>query len=325
MRAWGVHGSSEQGQIVDFAPDVVRVTAGIANTYFVGHATRWLLVDTGPPGASAVIRRAARKRFGRGAKPVAILLTHGHVDHAGSVDVLAREWGVPVYAHALELQYLAGRSGYPPHDPTVGGPMALLSRLFPRGGQHPVTVPVLPLSNVIPSLPDWEWIHTPGHTPGHVSFFRRSDRLLLAGDALATMNTDSWLEQARRRPQLSKPPSALTPDWQAARQSVATIAALLPMAIGAGHGKPVAGAMVAAAVQTLAETFAPPAHGRYVAAPASIGPVGVEWVPPPVADPLPLQAAGAALVVLGGVGLAKAGDRVASALSRERRGSNNRS
>jgi glyoxylase-like metal-dependent hydrolase (beta-lactamase superfamily II) len=318
MRAFGVHGTSEEGQVFDFAPDVVRVAMGIANTYLVGHATRWVLVDTGPPGLSALIRRAARKRFGAGARPAAIILTHGHVDHAGNVDVLAREWNAPVYAHALELQYLAGRSEYPPHDPTVGGAMALLSRLFPRGGQRAVTTPVLPLSNTIPALPEWEWVHTPGHTPGHLSLWRPADRLLLAGDAIATMNTDSWVEQARRTPELSKPPAALTPDWEAARQSVEALAALAPMAIGAGHGKPVAGRMVADAVGALAMTFAPPAHGRYVSAPASIGPVGVEWVPPPVPDPLPLQAASAALVVLGGVGLAKAGDRVASALRRSK-------
>jgi glyoxylase-like metal-dependent hydrolase (beta-lactamase superfamily II) len=317
MRAFGVHGTSDDGQIVEFAPDVVRVTAGIANTYLVGHATRWVLVDTGPPGLSAVIRRAARKRFGPDARPAAIVLTHGHVDHAGTVDALARAWNVPVYAHALELQYLAGRSNYPPHDPTVGGAMAFLSRLFPRGGQQSVMAPVQPLGDRIPALPDWEWIHTPGHTPGHVSFFRRADRLVLAGDALATMNTDSWLEQLWRTPELSKPPTALTPDWEAARRSIEAIAALAPMAIGAGHGRPVAGDAVADAVRALAATLTPPAHGRYAAAPASIGPVGVEWVPPPVADPLPFKAAGAALAVLGGVGLAKAGDRVAAALRRK--------
>ena len=70
MRAYGVHGTSEEGQVFDFAPDVVRVAMGIANTYLVGHATRWVLVDTGPPGLSALIRRAAPKaiRCGREAR-----------------------------------------------------------------------------------------------------------------------------------------------------------------------------------------------------------------------------------------------------------------
>ena len=286
----GVHGTSDDGQIVQFAPDVVRVASGIANTYLVGHATRWVLVDTGPPGLSAVIRRAARKRFGPDARPAAIVLTHGHVDHAGTVDVLARAWNVPVYAHALELQYLAGRSKLSPARSnrrwSNGVPVSAVPA---RRAADRHDAPVQPLGDRIPALPDWEWIHTPGHTPGHISLFRRADRLVLAGDALATMNTDSWIEQVWRTPELSKPPAALTPDWEAARHSIEAIAALAPMAIGAGHGRPVAGEAVADAVRALAATVTPPAHGRYVAAPASIGPVGVEWVPPPVADPLPLR------------------------------------
>jgi len=58
-----------------------------------------------------------------------------------------------------------------------------------------------------------------------------------------------------------------------------------------------------------ARDFAPPPHGRYVGAPAVAGAGGVEWVPPPVPDPLPRQAAGAALVVAGIVGLAAAARR----------------
>lgn len=309
MRAYGVRGSTDEGQVVECAPDVARVATGIVNTYLVGHAARWILVDTGFPGFSRRIRRAAAHRFGVGSKPAAIILTHGHFDHSGNVDALARHWDVRVYAHAHELSYLAGRSQYPPQDPTVGGALAFLSRAFPRGGHRPVTTRVLPLGNVLPALPEWRWIHTPGHTAGHVSLFRDADGLLLAGDALATMNVDSWIEQMRRRPELCKPPAPLTSDWEAAEESVKLIAALAPRAIGAGHGLPVAGEGLVDATRRFAATFAPPRHGRYVAAPASTGPAGLEWVPPPVPDPLARHAAGAAIMLLSGIGLAAAGRR----------------
>ena len=44
----------------------------------------------------------------------------------------------------------------------------------------------------LPGEPGWEWLATPGHSPGHISLFRPSDRVLIAGDAFATMNMDSW-------------------------------------------------------------------------------------------------------------------------------------
>jgi glyoxylase-like metal-dependent hydrolase (beta-lactamase superfamily II) len=309
MRAYGVRGTREEGQIVDYAPDVVRVATGIVNTYFVGHGSRWVLVDTGLPGMSALIRKAAEARFGSGAKPTAIVLTHGHFDHSGNVDALAHAWSVPVYAHPLELSYLSGRSQYPPQDPTVGGAMAFLSRVFPRGGHRPVKTKIMPLGEHVPGLPEWRALHTPGHTAGHVSLFRDADRVLLAGDALVTMDTDSWLEQVRRRPALCNPPAALTSDWELARNSVEELATLEPGAIGAGHGLPVAGHEVSRALQTFAVTFAPPAHGRYVNEPAATGPAGLEWIPPPVPDWLARQAAGAALVVLGGLSFAAARTR----------------
>jgi glyoxylase-like metal-dependent hydrolase (beta-lactamase superfamily II) len=309
MRAFGVRGTTEEGQILEVAPDVLRVPTGIVNTYLVGDSTRWVLVDTGWPGLGSFIRRAARERFGAESKPAAIILTHGHFDHSGNVDYLLQHWDVPVYAHALELSYLAGRSQYPPQDPTVGGAMAFLSRAFPTGGHRPIASRVQPLANELTFMPGWRWIHTPGHTPGHVSLFRDADGLLLAGDAVVTMNVDSWIEQVRRTPELCKPPTPLTPDWEAAEDSVRQIAMLSPRALAAGHGVPVAGDGLAQAMRRFAAMFTPPPHGRYVAAPAAMGSAGLEWVPPPVPDVFARHAAGAALMVLGGLGLAAAGRR----------------
>jgi glyoxylase-like metal-dependent hydrolase (beta-lactamase superfamily II) len=294
-----------------YADDVARVPTGFVNAYLLGTATQWVLVDSGIAGFAAFIKRAAEARFGPDTRPAAIVLTHAHFDHAGNADALALQWGVPVLAHPLELPYITGYSDYPPIDPTVGGAMAAMSRTFSSRGRE-LSAEIFTLSgDTIPGMPEWQWIHTPGHTAGHVSLFRRRDGLLIAGDALATMNVDSWIEQVRRTPEVCNPPAPLTTDWAAAQRSVEALAALEPRAIAAGHGLPIAGTGVAEALTRFARDFTPPPHGRYVATPALAGAEGVEWVPPAVPDPLPRQAAGAALVVAGLVGLAAVRRRAA--------------
>src|ERR1700742_4703062 len=97
----------------EIARGVVRIPTGISNAYLVGDAGHWTLVDTGTEGYADKIRAAAEQHCGPQARPQAILLTHGHFDHAGSASALARAWDVPVYAHRMELPYLTGRSKYP--------------------------------------------------------------------------------------------------------------------------------------------------------------------------------------------------------------------
>jgi len=276
--------------------DLVYVRTVMVNLYFIGPPRagdrRWVLVDTGMTGSADRIARAAKKRFGPDARPAAIVLTHGHFDHVGALEPLADRWDAPVYAHPMELPYLTGRSSYPPPDPSVGGGLiSALSWSFPRG---PINlgnrVNPLPEDGTVPGLPDWRWVFTPGHTPGHVALFRDADRTLIAGDAVVTTRQESVQAVMAQRHELRGPPMYFTPDWTAAARSVATLAALDPEVVATGHGEPLRGASLRADLHALARDFsrrAVPRRGRYVNRPAEADRNGVVALPPEVSDLLP--------------------------------------
>ena len=276
------------------ADGVVRVPIVFVNAFLVGEPGQpWVLVDTGTPGAGALIRRAARAVHGD-RPPHAIVLTHGHFDHAGSAQALADGWDVPIYAHDAELPFLTGRSDYPPQDPSMGGAIAFLSRFFPTSGyDFGPRVRALPADGSVPGLDGWRWLHTPGHAPGHVSLFRDADRTLIAGDAVATMDLDSWAAQVTHAREVSRSPVPFVPDWQAADASARKLADLRPETLAAGHGQTIT-ERAAERLAAFAGRSHRPERGRYVPRPAQFDrQSGVVAVPPPVADPVPLQVAGA--------------------------------
>jgi glyoxylase-like metal-dependent hydrolase (beta-lactamase superfamily II) len=255
---------------VDVLPDVYCYTNKIVNLCFVGYPNgEFVLVDAGMPKSADEIMSAARERFGDNAYPKAIILTHGHFDHVGSIVELLENWNVPVYAHRQEVPYLTGNENYPPGDPTVdGGLVSEMSPLFPNHGiDISEYINILPEDGAIPNMPGWKWIHTPGHTPGHVSFFREMDRTLIVGDAFVTVKQESLYKVMMQKKEISGPPKYYTTDWNSAYESVKKLATLKPNLAVTGHGLPMEGEELTNSLQYLVEHFkeiALPENGWYV-------------------------------------------------------------
>jgi glyoxylase-like metal-dependent hydrolase (beta-lactamase superfamily II) len=266
-----VTGSRLDHATYKIAPDLAYQRQAIVNLMFYGlpGAQNWVLIDAGMIGMAKRIERAAEDRFGEGARPAAIIMTHGHFDHIGSLKHLAEKWDVPIYASNDETPFLNGTSAYPPADPTVGGGMmAALSPLFPRG---PFDVSEwlrpLPDNGTVPEMPGWRWLATPGHSPGHISLWREDDRALIAGDAFVTTRQESVYAVAKQNPEVHGPPQYYTPDWDRARDSVRRLADLDPQLVVTGHGPAMEGEEMLNALHDLADNFdtiAVPEEGRYV-------------------------------------------------------------
>ena len=245
----------------------------------------WFLVDAGLVTAYDKILKMAEQLFGA-VPPQAIILTHGHFDHVGSLIRLARFWNVPVYAHHLELPYLTGKSSYPPADPWVGGGMmALMADLYPDDpidiSDRVITLPTD--GSILPDFPEWQYFHTPGHAPGHISLWRAKDKTLVSGDALVTTKQESLTSVIFQTSVISGPPKYFTCDWQNAESSVKTLVDLEPAIVASGHGKPMKGEQMNAELAMLRDHFrdrAVPEHGRYADIPAITDDQGVVSVPP---------------------------------------------
>lgn len=263
--------SVSAGRMVEVRADISYYTNQIVNVLFIGDPATddWVLIDAGMPHSGARIMKEASERFGVFKKPRAIVLTHGHFDHVGGIVELIENWRVPVYAHPLEFPYLTGEEDYPEPDTSVeGGLLAKISSIYPHKAVdiQDVLWP-LPADGTIPEMPGWQWIHTPGHSPGHISLFRGKDKTLIAGDAFVTVRADSLYKVLIQKKEVNGPPRYLTTDWPSARRSVEKLSQLEPVLAITGHGSHMEGEELASGLRNLVanfDTVAIPDYGRFV-------------------------------------------------------------
>lgn len=228
----------------EITEDLGYATLLMVNVCFFGkpnnQTNEWTLIDCGLPNSAEVIHEIAEKRFGKNTKPKTIILTHGHFDHVGSIVELLKKWDVAVYAHELELPYLTGQKDYPSGNPSVdNGLMSKLSPLYPNEGINlGEYVKPLPSDGSVPGMSGWRWIHTPGHTAGHISLFRDDDHTLIVGDAFTTVRQESAMAVLAQKKKINGPPAYFTFDWRSAWESIKILKSLNPYIAITGHGKP---------------------------------------------------------------------------------------
>lgn len=236
--------------------EVILLNFTVVNAFLIGDplsdGKEFILVDTGLENSYDFILESVSKHYGKGIRPQCIVLTHGHFDHVGSVIKLSEHWDVPVYIHELELPYVIGEKDYPLGDPTVGGKVSEMSPTFPHTSiDIKEKISVLPQNGKIPGVPGWKWIHTPGHTEGHISLFHEMDRVLIAGDAISTTKQESMMSVITRKEEISGPPAYLTEDWSKALDSIRYLKSLEPSVLLPSHGKPLRGLKIKEHLETL--------------------------------------------------------------------------
>lgn len=270
----------EEHKYTEIAPGIWGMKIIFVNIYMIETGPKeWILVDAGVRGSAGRIKKMAESLFGENNPPQAIILTHGHFDHIGALHELLKTWNVQVYSHLQEIPYLTGHSSYPPPDPTVGGGMmSTMSFLYPNS---PINlgsrIHALSKDGTLPKMPDWMYIHTPGHSPGHISLFRGRDKVLIAGDAFVTTQAESAINVLTNRKKLSGPPKYFTPNWVSAALSVRKLKDLRPAIAATGHGPTMQGEELSNALEELVDHFtelAIPKHGRYVNNNAIERPIG---------------------------------------------------
>lgn len=254
-------------------PDIYVLDFAIVNACIVkvpeSGTDKWVLVDTGLENSANFILEKTNELFGEGSRPQAIILTHGHFDHVGSVIKLSELWDVPVYIHELELPYVTGKKDYPVGDPSVDeGMVAKMSPSFPHTRiDISSKAKALPDDGSVPGMPGWRWIYTPGHTEGHVSLFHENDRTLIVGDAFTTTKQESFVSVLTHIEQISGPPKYLTTDWNAAKDSVALLKSMNPTLAIPSHGEAMKGDKLNKHLEKLVNEFdkiAKPRQGRFV-------------------------------------------------------------
>jgi len=151
------------------------------NTYVVApEAGGPAVIIDAPPEPEAVVDLLSKHEL----TPVALLVTHGHIDHAGGAGAVVRLTDVDAYLH-------------PDDDFLVADPAVALRSLFgviPEPGQFdfPVYSPLEDKSRLRLAGLDFDVIHTPGHTPGHCCFVLDEAGIMFSGDQLFAGAVGRW-------------------------------------------------------------------------------------------------------------------------------------
>lgn len=202
--------------IREVAKDVhqIGLAGHLINAYLIGD----VLIDSGyRPSTSPLLRVLEPHKLSAHA------LTHAHADHQGASHALCQQRKIPMLVHEREVEiFEQGRF----EENIPQNPITRLQKQFWWGETHPVERAL----KAGDDLRSFEVIETPGHSLGHISLWRESDRVLIVGDVLTNINLLTL------QTGLHEPLGLFTLDRLQNRLQIAKLAALMPQVALFGHG-----------------------------------------------------------------------------------------
>ena len=136
-----------------------------------------VLIDTGFPGQIEDLRAAMEKVGVSFDKLKVLILTHQDIDHIGTLPEILQECGsnIKVYAHELDKPYIQGELSLLKDGHLESPPTGKVDNTLKDGQELPYCGGI-------------RIIHTPGHTPGHISLYLKQTKTLIAGDSMYSVN-----------------------------------------------------------------------------------------------------------------------------------------
>jgi glyoxylase-like metal-dependent hydrolase (beta-lactamase superfamily II) len=179
-----------------------------------------VLIDSGIRNSHSTILKAIQNKSIR-----THALTHAHADHQGSSKVICDTYNIPLWCSELEKQNAEtgnATAEYPKQNHIItkfqknnwAGPGCTVSKTLKEGDQ----------------VGSFVIIETPGHSMGHISFFREQDGVLIVGDTLVNMNLVTTLKG------LHQPPDLFTTNRDQNKESIKKLIHLKPKILCFGHG-----------------------------------------------------------------------------------------
>jgi glyoxylase-like metal-dependent hydrolase (beta-lactamase superfamily II) len=196
------------------------------NTYLVGD----VLIDAG-----TVLDKKRILAELEGHEVNAHALTHAHIDHFGSSKAVCEKLGIPMWVGAKDVECVE-------KGKMVAAIPGLGEKLIPAGAPAHKVDRALEEGDEVAGF---EVLFTPGHSPGHMSYWRDSDKTLICGDVMWGYNPFLM----RGAPQ--QPFPIVSPDPATNRQSARRLALLQPNKVMFGHGPPLDGDVFVRAVAKL--------------------------------------------------------------------------
>ena len=211
--------------VSEFLPGVFQIDLRVSNCFLIVEESGLVLIDAGVRRSFDPLVAVIRSLGYSPEQLSSILLTHADLDHVGAATALRERFGAHIYTSQVEADALAqGRSS---RQIRAGLLSPVLSWLERRSGAMQVQVDqVLAEGDQLPILGGLRVISSPGHTPGHLSFYAPREGLLFAGDSVSTRSDRVRYNRVK----------IFNWDEQQMRESVHRQAALRPQIVCSGHG-----------------------------------------------------------------------------------------